>query len=60
MDEDAVPRHFAVPEPKPKLKPKPAPKPKAATNVGPKGRHRQEFRMVHRRKKGFASEPVAR
>ena len=30
MDDDAVPKHFNVPEPKPKPKPKPALKPKAA------------------------------
>ena len=52
MNDDAVPKHFNVPEPKPKPKPKPAPKP------GPKGQHRQEFRMVYHRKKGFTSQPV--
>ena len=52
MDDDAVPKHFNVPEPKPKPKPKPAPKPKAALKPGPKGQHRQEFRMVYHRKKG--------
>ena len=44
--------------PKPKLKPKPVPKPKAAPKPGPKGQHRQVFRMVYHRKKGFTSEPV--
>ena len=44
MDDDAVP--------------KPAPKPNTAPKPGPKGQHRQEFRMVYRRKKGFTSEPV--
>ena len=29
------------------------PKPKAAANPGPKGQHRQEFRMVYHKKKGF-------
>jgi len=58
MDDDAVPKHFNVPEPKPKPKPKPAPKPTAAPKPGPKGQHRQEFRMVYHRKKGFTSEPV--
>ena len=37
MDDDAVPKHFNVPEPKPKPKPKPAPKPTAAPKPGPKG-----------------------
>ena len=41
MDDDAVPKHFNVPEPKPKPKPKPAPKPTAAPKPGPKGQHRQ-------------------
>ena len=54
MDDDAVPKHFKVPEPKPK--PKPAPKPKAAANPGPKGQPRQEFRMVCH--SGVTSEPV--
>ena len=58
MDDDAVPKHFNVPEPKPKPKPKPAPKATAALKPGPKGQHRQEFRMVYRRKKGFMSQPV--
>ena len=58
MDDDAVPKHFNVPEPKPKPKPKPAPKPNAAPKPGPKGQHRQEFRMVYHRKKGFTSKPV--
>ena len=30
----------------------------AAANPSPKGQHRQEFRMVHHRKKGFTMEPV--
>ena len=30
----------------------------APPNPGPKGQHRQEFRMVYHRKKGFTSEPV--
>ena len=55
MDDDAVPKHFNVPEPKPKLKPT---KPNAAPKPGPKGQHGQEFRMAYHRKKGFASEPV--
>ena len=54
VDDDAVPKHFNVPEPKPK----PAPKPKAAPKPGPKGQHRQVFRMVYHMKKGFTSEPV--
>ena len=29
------------------------PKPEAAANPGPKGQHRQEFRMVYHKKKGF-------
>ena len=58
MDDDAVPKHFNVPEPKPKPKPKPAPKATAAPKPGPKGQHRQEFRMVYHRKKGFTSQPV--
>ena len=58
MDDDAVPMHFNVPEPKPKPKPKPAPKATAAPKPGPKGQHRQEFRMVYHRKKGFTSQPV--
>ena len=39
-------RHFQVPEPKPKLKPEPATKPKAVPKPGPKGQHKQEFRMA--------------
>ena len=37
--DDAVPKHFNIPEPKPKPKPKPAPapKPNAAPKPGPKG-----------------------
>ena len=58
MDDDAVPMHFNVPEPKPKPKPKPAPKATAALKPGPKGQHRQEFRMVYHRKKGFTSQPA--
>ena len=58
MDDDAVPKHLNVPEPKPKPKPKLAPKPTAAPKPGPKGQHRQEFRMVYHRKKGFTFEPV--
>ena len=58
MDDDAVPKHFNVPEPKPKPKPKPAPTATAAPKPGPKGQHRQEFRMVYHRKKGFMSQPV--
>ena len=58
MDDDAVPKHFSVPEPKPKPKPKPAPKATATPKPGPKGQHRQEYRMVHHRKKGFAPQPV--
>ena len=58
MDDDAVPKHFNVPEPKPKPKPKPAPKATAAPKPGPKGQHRQEFRMVYHRKEGFTSQPV--
>ena len=58
MDDDAVPMHFNVPEPKPKPKPKPAPKATVAPKPGPKGQHRQEFRMVYHRKKGFTSQPV--
>ena len=58
MDDDAVPMHFNVPEPKPKPKPKPAPKATAAPKPGPKGQHRQEFRMVYHRKKGITSQPV--
>ena len=58
MDDDAVPKHFNVPEPKPKPKPKPAPKATAAPKPCPKGQHRQEFRMVYHRKKGFTSQPV--
>ena len=58
MDDDAVPMHFNVPESKPKPKPKPAPKPNAAPKPVPKGQHRQEFRMVYHRKKGFTSKPV--
>ena len=34
MDDDAVPKHFNVPEPKLKPKPKPARKPKAAWPQG--------------------------
>ena len=49
-------KHFNVPEPKPKPKPKPAPKPKVAPKPGPKGQHRQVFRMVHHRKKCFTSQ----
>ena len=52
------PGHYNVPKPKPKPKPKPAPKPNAAPKPGPKGQHRQKFRMVYHRKKGFTSEPV--
>ena len=33
MNDNAVPKHFKVPEPKPKPKPKSAPKPKAATGL---------------------------
>ena len=58
MDDDAVPKHFSVPEPKPKPKPKPASKATATPKPGPKGQHRQEYRMVHHRKKGFAPQPV--
>ena len=58
MDDDAVPMHFNVPDPKPKPKPKPAPKASVAPKPGPKGQHRQEFRMVYHRKKGFTSQPV--
>ena len=58
MDDDAVPMHFNVPEPKPKPKPKPAPKATAAPKPGPKGQHRQEFRMVYHGRKGFTSQPV--
>ena len=58
MDDDAVPKHFNVPEPKPKPKPKPAPKANAAPKPGPNGQHRQECRMVYHRKKGFTSQPV--
>ena len=58
MDDDAVPKHFNVPDPKPKPKPKPAPKASVAPKPGPKGQHRQEFRMVYHRKKGFTSQPV--
>ena len=58
MDDDAVPKHFNIPEPKPKPKPKPAPKPTAAPKPGPKGQHRQEFRMVYHRKKALTSQPV--
>ena len=36
----------------------PAPKATAAPKPGPKGQHRQEFRMVYHRKKGFTSQPV--
>ena len=36
----------------------PAPKPNAAPKPGPKGQHRQEFRMVYHRKNGFTSELV--
>ena len=52
------PMHFNVPEPKPKPKLKPAPKATAAPKPGPKGQHRQEFRMVYHRKKGFRPQPV--
>ena len=58
MDDDAVPMHFNVPDPKPKPKPKPAPKASVAPKPGPKGQHRQEFRMVYHRQKGFTSQPV--
>ena len=30
----------------------------AAPTPGPKGQHRQEFRMVYHRKKGFTSQPI--
>ena len=36
----------------------PAPKATVAPKPGPKGQHRQEFRMVYHRKKGFTSQPV--
>ena len=45
MDDDTVRKHFSVPEPKPKS--------------GSKGQHRQEFRMLYHRKKGFGPQPVA-
>ena len=35
MDDDAVPKHFNVPEPNPKPKPKPAPKPNAFPSLAP-------------------------
>ena len=53
MDDDAVPKHFKVPD----IKPKPETNPKAAPKPGPKGQHKQEFRMLYHRKEGFMSEP---
>ena len=56
MDYDVVPMHFQ--EPKRKPKPAEAPKPKAAPKHGPKGQHKQEFRMVCHGKKSYMPEPV--
>ena len=53
MDDDAVPKHFNVPEPKPKPKPKPAPTATAAPKPGPKGQHRQEIQDGVSQEEGF-------